>query len=654
MEYQTCLHHEEKTLEIMKTLITTLSLLMAAILLQSNASVITISGIVLDESKAPMPGVSVLIQGSNNGTITDINGKYSIQAHSNDILEFSFIGFKTKTEEVKGRSTIDVTLRVDVSTLDEVVKVGYGNKTKKEDVAAEYELAEDMAISTGAVMRSRPAGGIQVRGYSNHIYAPEAQDFNTEEYDVISENGFKQPKDAPLSTFSIDVDAASYANVRRMIQNGQKPNKDAVRIEEMINYFHYDYENPTGQHPFNIQTEVSTAPWNPKHKLVHIGVQGKKLTTDQRVSSNLVFLIDVSGSMSDHNKLPLLKSSMKLLVNNLSDHDRVAIVVYAGAAGLVLPSTPASERRVIFEALDRLSAGGSTAGGAGIELAYKVAVDNLIEGGNNRVILATDGDFNMGSSSNSEMVELIKDKRKSGVYLTITGFGMGNYKDSKMEQISNAGNGNYFYIDSYREATKVFGAEMQATLFTIAKDVKIQVEFNPAVVQSYRLIGYENRKLRDEDFNNDKIDAGELGAGHSVTALYEIVPAGVVSEYSNSIDPLKYQTTPNTQQSLSNEMMTIKMRYKPIGKEQSKLITAVIDNETTPLAKTSDNFRFSASVASFGMIMRDSEFKQESSLTQVMELARQSVGTDEMGYRQEFIGLVSSYASITGNGLTKR
>jgi len=354
-----------------------------------------------------------------------------------------------------------------------------------------------------------------------------------------------------------------------------------IRIEEMVNYFTYDYKNPTGEHPFSIVTEVSQAPWNKQHKLVHIGLQGKKLDYKNLKPSNLVFLIDVSGSMNDPNKLPLLRSSMKLLVNELSSQDRVAIVAYAGAAGLVLPSTSASEKENIIRALDRLEAGGSTAGGAGVKLAYQVALDNLIDDGNNRVILATDGDFNVGTSSTSDLVRLIEEKRKDGIYLTITGFGMGNYKDGRMEQISNAGNGNYFYIDNIKEARKVFVSEMRANMFTIAKDVKIQVEFNPGKVQAYRLIGYENRMLNAEDFNDDKKDAGELGAGHTVTALYEVIPNGVKSAFLKSIDALKYQQSAQTSRSNSDELLTVKFRYKRPKEDSSRLITQVLENQST-------------------------------------------------------------------------
>ncbi|MCH7678370.1 VWA domain-containing protein [candidate division KSB1 bacterium] len=472
---------------------------------------------------------------------------------------------------------------------------------------------------------------------------------NTEEYSKINDNVFLSPGTNPLSTFSIDVDAASYANVRRFLNSGRLPYKDAVRIEELINYFNYDYEDPKGEHPFSVMTEVSQAPWNPDHKLVHIGLQGKKLNYEEMKPSNLVFLVDVSGSMRSPNKLPLLKSAFKLLVKNLDDRDRIAIVAYAGAAGLVLPSTPAKERSTILSALDKLEAGGSTAGGAGIKLAYKVAKENLIEDGNNRVILATDGDFNVGVSSTSELVRTIEEKRNDGIFLTICGFGMGNYKDGRMESISNAGNGNYFYIDNIMEANKVFVKEMRATLFTIAKDVKIQIEFNPAKVQAYRLIGYENRMLKSEDFNDDKKDAGELGAGHTVTALYEIIPVGVKSDFIKSVDELKYQKGQITNQAGSDELMTVKLRYKRPKEDTSQLLSIVIKDKATKLAKSSNNFKFSAAVAEFGMLLRDSEFKGQASYEHALKLAKEGKGEDLEGYRSEFVQLVKKAALLALN-----
>lgn len=469
------------------------------------------------------------------------------------------------------------------------------------------------------------------------------QNFNTEEYNTIKENEFKDALQNPLSTFSIDVDKASYSNVRRFLTQNQLPPKDAVRIEEMVNYFKYDYPQPKGEDPFSVQTELSQCPWKKDHKLLHVGIQGKSIDYENLKPSNLVFLIDVSGSMDDPNKLPLVKSSLRMLIKSLDKKDHIALVTYAGNAGLVLPSTACSEQESIEKAIDKLNAGGSTAGGEGIILAYKVAKENLIKDGNNRVILATDGDFNIGVSSTSELVSLIEEKRKDDIYLTICGFGFGNYKDGRMEQISNAGNGNYFYIDNIQEAKKVFVTEMRANLFTIAKDVKIQVEFNPAYVKSYRLIGYEDRMLNKEDFNNDKKDAGELGAGHTVTALYEIVPAGELSN-TPSVDKLKYQeeNKVKTVSLKNNELMVLKLRYKPINSDESKLIENVVLNEPVELNKTSNNFRFASSVAAFGMLLRQSKYIGDFTYADDKVLAKNAMANDGEGYRGECIKMMET------------
>jgi len=464
--------------------------------------------------------------------------------------------------------------------------------------------------------------------------------FNTESYDNLVENDFELVASTPLSTFSIDVDAASYSNARRYITDGSLPPKPSVRIEEFINYFSYDYPQPDNEHPFSINTELDKCPWNASHYLVHIGLQGKKMEVEALPPNNLVFLLDVSGSMNSPNKLPLLKKSLEMLTENMRPSDRVAIVVYAGAAGLVLPSTPFTDKSKILSALERLEAGGSTAGGAGIKLAYKVAQNNFIKNGNNRIILATDGDFNVGASSDGEMVELIEEKRKSGVYLTVLGFGMGNYKDSKMEKLADKGNGNYAYIDNLMEAKKVLVKELGATLFTIAKDVKLQIEFNPSKIKAYRLIGYENRRLAAQDFNDDTKDAGELGAGHSVTALYELIPANSKTPVPN-VDPLKYQNTQIKPDAVnSQELMTVKFRYKPPKSDKSLLLKHVVLAQTN--GKTSDNFTFSAAVAGFGMLLRNSQYKGDTNYKMVLDMAKRAKGKDEEGYRAEFIRLVES------------
>ncbi|HEX8692175.1 MAG TPA: VWA domain-containing protein [Longimicrobium sp.] len=463
--------------------------------------------------------------------------------------------------------------------------------------------------------------------------------FNREGYRVIEENEFQAVTASPLSTFGIDVDAASYSNVRRFLRENRLPPRDAVRIEELVNYFDYEYPDPAGEHPFSITTEISTAPWNPAHRLVHIGVQGRRMERRSLPPGNLVFLIDVSGSMNEPAKLPLVKESMRLLVEQLRPHDRVSIVVYAGRAGLVLPTTPGSEKQRIMDAIDGLQAGGSTAGGAGIVLAYRTAREAFIQGGNNRVILATDGDFNVGVSSDAELVRLIEREREAGVFLTVLGFGTGNYQDAKMEQLADHGNGNYAYVDDEAEARKVLVREMGGTLLTIAKDVKVQVEFNPARVRAYRLIGYENRVLAAEDFQDDKKDAGELGAGHSVTALYEIVPAGA-DEPVRGTAPLRYQETRPRAAGNRNELLTVALRYKEPNGSDSRLVEQPVLDRGVELAQTSDDFRFAAAVAQWGLLLRDSKFKANASWPSVLQLARGALADDPGGYRAEFVRLV--------------
>ncbi len=471
-----------------------------------------------------------------------------------------------------------------------------------------------------------------------------------ETYDSIEENPFLVARANPLSTFSIDVDTAAYSNIRRYINQGQLPPKDAVRIEELINYFNYEYPQPEGDKPFSITTELAESPWNPNHKLVHVGLQGKSIANETLPPSNLVFLLDVSGSMEEPNKLPLLKTAFRLLVNELRSQDKVSIVVYAGSAGVVLPPTPGNQKDQILAAIDKLQAGGSTAGGEGIQLAYKLAQENLIKSGNNRVILATDGDFNVGVSSDSELVKLIEEKREAGVFLTVLGFGDGNLQDAKMEKLADKGNGNYAYIDNQLEARKVLVKEIGGTLLTIAKDVKIQVEFNPTKVQAYRLIGYENRKLQNQDFNDDKKDAGELGAGHAVTALYEIIPVGVQSDVKLSdTDALKYQKNTVEKAAYQNdELMQVKLRYKAPNGTTSQLIQQPVVDKTVKLAQASDNFKFAAAVAEFGMVLRESEYKGNANFGEVLRLASESQGDDLDGYRAEFVRLVKGAESLGG------
>lgn len=562
----------------------------------------TITGTVTDEESYPLPGVNIIIKGSPKGTQTDFDGKYSLEAKEGDILVFSYLGFKTQEKKVKKGTVLNVLLKADNVSLEEVVMV------------------RDVELRSQAMMMMAPP-------------PPES-----ESYKDINENIFRSVGTSPLSTFSIDVDRAAYSNIRRMINNGQEVPKDAVKIEEMINYFNYEYPQPAKGQPFAIHTEVAQTPWNSDSKLVKIALQGKTVPLDNIPASNLVFLLDVSGSMNSPNKLPLLKSAFKLLTGQLREQDKVAIVVYAGAAGVVLPSTSGSDKTAVLAALDNLSAGGSTAGGAGIELAYQIAQENFIKGGNNRVILATDGDFNVGASSDSAMEDLIEEKRNSGVFLTALGFGMGNYQDSKLETLAGKGNGNHAYIDTMQEARRVLGTEFGGTLYTIAKDVKIQVEFNPAQVQAYRLIGYENRLLNDEDFKDDKKDAGELGSGHTVTALYEIIPTGVKSKFLKDIDPLKYTNTSSSGN--KDELLTVRFRYKePEGSKSKELVQVVRSDEVA----LSPDFKFASAVALYGMLLRDSEFANDAPLQLVVSLAKEGRGKDENGYRTEFVRLVESH-----------
>jgi Ca-activated chloride channel family protein len=498
-------------------------------------------------------------------------------------------------------------------------------------------------------------GGVE-GGVVGGVIAAEVKEkepqFNTEEYGRLEENPFLTVADNPLSTFSVDVDRAAYSNIRRFLTSGQRPPRDAVRIEEMVNYFTYDYPDPSGTQPFSVTTEVTGCPWNERHRMLLVGLQGRRMKTADLPPNNLVFLIDVSGSMFEPNKLPLVKQGLELLVNQLRPQDRVAIVVYAGNAGLVLPSTPGSSKGTILSAIQALEAGGSTAGGAGIKLAYDVARQNVLDRGNNRVILATDGDFNVGASSDGDLEQLIESERKDNIFLTVLGFGTGNTKDSKMELLADKGNGNYAYVDTLAEARKVLVQEMGATLFTIAKDVKLQIEFNPAKVASYRLIGYENRLLRKEDFNNDAKDAGDIGAGHSVTALYELVPPGSEKVAGSSVDPLKYQSTHVT--AASPELLTLKLRYKEPTSETSKLLTYPVNDSGATLASASDNARFAAAVAEFGMLLRNSEHKGDATYDEVRHLAQKSLGRDFEGYRRDFLTMINDAQRLAPENVASR
>ena len=625
---------------IMKNLKPILASLMMLFCFVSFAQERTISGIV-SEQGLPLPGVNIMVKGTTRGTQTDIDGKYSIKASKGETLIFTYIGYSPKSVIIQNKNIINLELEAQENNLQEVVVVGKGYEKEERLSQKRTALTSSIAIRGHAPGIAIQKASIKQKRKDSAKNLPQAN-INDEDYGMFVENQFENTKNSPLSTFSIDVDNASYTNIRRFINNGQKVPKDAVRVEEMINFFKYDYPQPKGENPFSIATEYSIAPWNPKHKILKIGLQGKNIPSEKLPASNLVFLIDVSGSMNSENKLPLLKSSMKILVDQLRDEDKVAIVVYAGAAGMVLPPTSGSNKKEIIDALENLSAGGSTAGGAGIELAYKIAQENFIKNGNNRVILATDGDFNVGSSSNSDMQTLIEEKRKSGVFLTCLGYGMGNYKDSKMEILANKGNGNYAYIDNMQEANRFLGKEFKGSMFAIAKDVKIQIEFNPKHVQSYRLIGYENRKLRDEDFTNDAIDAGELGSGHTVTALYEIIPVGVKSEFASTIPDLKYTKTTVTKNDYSDELATIKFRYKKPDGEKSIEMVQTIENESVNAENASADFQFSTSVAWFGLKLRESKLISNTSSSDIKKLSKQGISKDTDGYKAEFIRLMES------------
>ena len=564
------------------------------------------------------------VKGTTRSTITNVDGEYTIRADKGEKLVFSYIGYEKQEAEVKSER-LNIRLKTSSQVLEECVVVGYGTQKM-------VSLCGTVGHVTPGIMASR-------------MYA---DGMNAEEYKEIAENNFKTVSESPLSTFSIDVDAASYSNMRRYINKGELPPADAIRTEELINYFSYDYPQPTGNDPVKITTEVGACPWNVKHRLVRIGLKAKEIPTDKLPVSNLVFLIDVSGSMYGPQRLGLVQSSLKLLVNNLRDEDRVAIVVYSGSAGEKLPSTSGSDKQKIREAIDELTAGGSTAGGAGIKLAYKMAKQNFVKGGNNRIILCTDGDFNVGVSSDEGLEKLIEQERKSGVFLTVLGYGMGNYKDSKMQVLAEKGNGNHAYIDNLQEANRVLVNEFGATMHTVAKDVKLQIEFNPSQVQAYRLIGYESRLLKDEDFNNDAKDAGEMGAGHTVTAFYEVVPAGIKSDFTGKVDDLKYQKTKPAPAVTNNskELLTVKLRYKaPDGNTSKKIEQPLIDDKKE---KVSSDFRFASAVAMFGQLLRDSDFKGDATYDKVISLAKTSLDNDEKGYRREFIRLAE-----TAEGLAK-
>lgn len=606
---------------------------------------VTFTGRVIDDvTTSAVAGASVIVEGTYHGTITGSAGEYRLTVPRTDLtpgtvrLVVMMPGYQ---QEVAALGITADAVRADFRLRAAAANLGEVARTEMADAAMRGRAAVSMSVvaAPGFVgMTSTAANPV-------HFLPPN---WNTESYGHIVDNAFLSATGNPLSTFSIDVDRASYSNVRRFLLDGQLPPKDAVRVEEMINYFTYSYPTRSGEHPFAVTTEMGVAPWRPGHLLLRIGLASPRVETANLPPSNLVFLLDVSGSMQSPDKLPLVKQALRLLVNELRPSDRVAIVVYAGAAGLILPSTPGSEKSRILKAIESLEAGGSTAGGEGLRLAYRIAGENHLRDGNNRVILATDGDFNVGVSSDAEMIRLVEDRREQGTFLTVLGFGTGNLKDSKMEQMADHGNGNYAYIDSLLEARKVLVTEMGGTLFTVAKDVKLQVEFNPALVRAYRLIGYENRVLAAEDFNDDRKDAGDMGAGHSVTAIYEVVPVGAETDVVvRGTDPLRYQqeTTPRTT-AAGGEVAFVRVRYKRPDSARSILLEQPVANRSSD---SSADMKFVTAVAGFGMLLRESEHRGSITPERVLALAREVQGADEEGYRAEFIRLVETYRTLRGS-----
>lgn len=606
-----------------------------------SAQSIKITGTVTDASTGdPIIGCSIQEKGTiKNGTTSDINGKYSISVQANATLIFSYIGYLTREIKITSAEKIDIQLQEDNQQLSEIVVMGYGTVQNKSMISgAVYGLSSDRREKQRKPQK--PAISISENDRKTSVeYNKKNKD---EEYGAYIENSFTSPLTEALSTLSIDVDAASYTNFRRFVNQGEFPPKDAIRVEEFINYFKYKYNEPTTDDPIKVTTEVGQCPWNTENRLVRIGIKAKEVEKENLSPSNLVFLIDVSGSMSGPTRIDLVKKSMNLLINNLRNNDRVAIVVYASEVGERLASTKGSEKQKIKDAIDGLIASGSTNGAGGIQKAYEIAEQNFIKGGNNRIILCTDGDFNVGVSSIEGLQSLIEEKRKSGVFLSILGYGMGNYKDAKMQVLAEKGNGNASYIDNMQEANRVLVQEFSGTLFTVAKDVKIQVEFNPAQVQAYRLIGYESRILNKEDFNDDTKDAGEMGVGQTVTALYEIIPPGVKTNKLPKVDRLKYQKTDQSDKNItltdSPELLTVKLRYKqPDGEISVKREVAVLDNKKNDV---SSDMYFASAVAMFAQLIKKSDYKGDATYDKVMDQAKLGLENDSEGYKAEFIRLV--------------
>jgi Ca-activated chloride channel homolog len=596
----------------------------------ASGTALSIRGKVVDSGGGVIPGatIEITLNGARVASVvTNEKGEFEVNGlgPGDYVVTASLTGFRTSTRSV----------RLAEGTLPAIVHLQL-------EVGS---VAETITVTAASPMVETSRSSVRVRGGK---VRPEpvatGRPFSTAEYDSIKDNGFRRVKDAPLSTFSVDVDTASYANVRRFLSQGSLPPADAVRLEELINYFHFDYPVPSDGRPFSVTTEIGPCPWNTRHSLALVGLRSAPIAQERTPPRNLVFLLDVSGSMQPPNRLPLVKSAMMMLTSTLREEDRVAIVVYAGASGVALPSTSGSQRAEIDRAIQELRAGGSTNGAAGINLAYQIAAEHFVKDGINRVILATDGDFNVGVTSNGELVKLIERKREAGVFLSVLGVGDDNLNDAMMEKLADTGNGNYAYLDSLQEAQRVLVAQAGATLVTVAKDVKIQVEFNPRQVQGYRLIGYEDRVLANEDFKDDRKDAGDMGAGHYVTALYEIARAGRNEDGDMpSIDPLKYQTAHENQKAHADELMTVKLRYKtPHGDKSAPMevpVKARADSD-------SSNLGFAAAVAEFGMLLRDSPYKARANWRQVSELAARHRGEDSDGYRAEFIRLVDIASAL--------
>lgn len=638
-----------------------------------KTSNIVITGTVRDAATGTGLEAASIVVGAAPGKIiygaSDAGGKYYVTVPnatrgSRTQVSLRRIGYNAYTTQIVLNADtvrVDASLNAAMMMLDEVVVTGtmpqqesrklsftvatVGAPGRTAAASASYNVPSPIVSSESKAdyLRKRK----EADAAKSRVDRFGGGELSREQYDRIEDNPFLGVRDNALSTFSIDVDRASYANLRRFLNEGQRPPADAIRIEEMINYFPYSLDEPRGKDPIAITTEIAPAPWQTKHQLVRIALQARRIDVSNLPPNNLVFLIDVSGSMSSPDKLPLVKQSLQLLVNQIREQDRVALVVYAGNAGLVLPSTSGADKVAILQAIERLEAGGSTAGGAGIQLAYKVARENFMTKGNNRVILATDGDFNVGASSDGAMERLIEEKRAEGTYLTVLGFGTGNIQDAKMEKMAKKGNGNYAYVDNLDEARKTLVREMGATLLTVANDVKLQVEFNPSTVRAYRLIGYEDRLLRNEDFTNDKKDAGDIGSGHTVTALYEVVPAGVEGTVKvQEVDTLRY-VTPSKQSTpkAGSELLYVKLRYKTPGDATSKLMTHPVQLALAD-RRTSDDFRFAAAVASFGMLLRNSEYKGSATGADVLRMARGAMGEDEGQYRAEFVRLVQQWQGL--------